>query len=94
MNYTIYIASDLDKHDRFHGEENKSGLVNMLLRKHYSIHAPKQGVGKVREEVQVLAALPNPFTERKNSLSSGYCKNGHPIPEGREKCLGKGCKYS
>jgi hypothetical protein len=23
-----------------------------------------------------------------------FCKNGHPIPYGRERCLGKGCKYS
>lgn len=37
MNYTIYIASDLDKNDRFYGEENKSGLVNELLRRHYGI---------------------------------------------------------
>lgn len=26
--------------------------------------------------------------------TSAYCKNGHPIPDGRDKCLGKGCKYS
>lgn len=26
--------------------------------------------------------------------SAAICKNGHPIPEGRTKCLGKGCKYS
>lgn len=23
-----------------------------------------------------------------------FCPNGHPIPEGSSKCLGKGCKYS
>lgn len=22
------------------------------------------------------------------------CKNGHPVPDGRIKCLGKGCKYA
>lgn len=22
------------------------------------------------------------------------CKNGHAIPEGRDRCMGKGCKYS
>lgn len=26
--------------------------------------------------------------------SSNTCKEGHPIPSGRSKCLGKGCKYS
>lgn len=23
-----------------------------------------------------------------------FCPNGHSIPEGRTKCMGKGCKYS
>lgn len=23
-----------------------------------------------------------------------FCKNGHAIPEGRDRCLGKGCKYA
>lgn len=23
-----------------------------------------------------------------------FCKDGHPIPEGRSRCMGKGCKYS
>lgn len=23
-----------------------------------------------------------------------FCKNGHPIPYPRDKCLGKGCKYA
>lgn len=22
------------------------------------------------------------------------CKNGHPIPDGRDRCMGKGCKYA
>lgn len=26
--------------------------------------------------------------------SAGTCKEGHPILPGRDKCLGKGCKYS
>jgi hypothetical protein len=23
-----------------------------------------------------------------------FCKNGHAIPKGRTKCMGKGCKYA
>lgn len=23
-----------------------------------------------------------------------FCPNGHPIPEDRDRCFGKGCKYS
>lgn len=26
--------------------------------------------------------------------SQHFCKEGHAIPEGRSKCMGKGCKYS
>lgn len=34
------------------------------------------------------------FNERFIKNSNGICRNGHSIPQGREKCLGKGCKYS
>ena len=34
------------------------------------------------------------FKERIERVSSGFCKNGHSIPKGRSKCLGKGCKYA
>lgn len=27
-------------------------------------------------------------------IKGAFCKNGHPIPEGRTRCLGKGCKYA
>jgi hypothetical protein len=27
-------------------------------------------------------------------ISGKFCPNGHLIPEGRTKCLGKGCRYS
>lgn len=36
----------------------------------------------------------SPVIERQKERSMGFCKNGHPIPEGRDKCLGRGCKYS
>lgn len=26
--------------------------------------------------------------------SNKFCKEGHPIPDGDSRCLGKGCKYS
>lgn len=28
------------------------------------------------------------------SKAQKFCKEGHPIPVGRDKCLGKGCKHS
>jgi hypothetical protein len=27
-------------------------------------------------------------------IEAEYCKSGHRLPTGREKCLQKGCKYS
>lgn len=31
---------------------------------------------------------------RLQSKAMRFCKNGHPIPDGRTKCLGKGCNVS
>jgi len=31
---------------------------------------------------------------KKVDIGMKFCKNGHPIPEGRTKCMGKGCKYA
>ena len=36
----------------------------------------------------------NKFKKRVERASAGFCKNGHAIPEGRSKCMGKGCKYA
>jgi hypothetical protein len=42
----------------------------------------------------VLArALPD-FSKRVVEKSEGFCKNGHPFARGRDRCMGKGCKYS
>lgn len=108
MNYTLYIAGDIT--GEFQKEDNKSGLVNGLLRLHYG----KSGVSVLRTEPttnmravnkaidlgeainahksltvpkEYRSAIPKEFIPR-------FCKNGHPIPAGRDKCLGKGCKYS
>lgn len=45
------------------------------------------------EAVKALAQLPDaPTSPLKEDFA--VCKNGHPIPPGRNRCLGKGCKYS
>ena len=31
---------------------------------------------------------------RATVIEAEYCKNGHRLPNGRDKCLQKGCKYS
>lgn len=74
----------------------KSALINDLLVTHYNsgkpILNPYTGLkrkpnneGLVDNVVAVGKAL---------GVQEKLCLNGHPIPEGRSKCLGKGCKYS
>lgn len=32
--------------------------------------------------------------QAKSALKPRVCKNGHPIPYPKDRCLGKGCKYA
>lgn len=53
------------------------------------LHEPDSSVG-----------LPPPPVAKKpkeslpSELAPRFCKNGHPIPYPRDKCLGKKCKYA
>lgn len=83
----IYIEPAIEKILR--KEESMSGLINTLLRKHYGyertkIKAVTFGKGTPGETTKYV----------EQTIGPEFCKNGHPIPEGRTKCLGKGCKYS
>lgn len=60
--------------------------------------APEELQNKIDIETNKLMAKPLP--EIKEELKkiipvreSKLCKDGHPIPQGRDKCLWKGCKY-
>jgi hypothetical protein len=48
------------------------------------------------ERVVTPAPTPTPPIEKTipPELKSKLCKNGHPIPYPRDRCLGKGCKYA
>lgn len=37
---------------------------------------------------------PKTISERIVEKSAGFCPNGHSIPPGRSRCMGKKCKYS
>jgi hypothetical protein len=81
-NATIYIRKENE--DAWSELENKSLWINQQLFKSHT-DAPLHIDYTARE----------PTTETTPKLDNfGFCKNGHPIPEGRIKCLGKGCKYS
>lgn len=86
-NYTIYI-----KHDAFDTEPNKSGLVNQLLKKHYFDNTTKE-TDPIPDTKPPLSL--NDVKEIKaKQANMKMCPNGHPIPEGRSKCMGKGCKHA
>ena len=66
--------------ERFENEPAKSQLVNELLSGWYGDEEPD--------------SLKVAVEEVKSIYRNEMCPNGHPIPEGRERCMGKGCKYS
>lgn len=81
--YLLYIHDE-----RFDSEPKKSELVNRLLAEHYSLPPLRDkplGIPPVAKKPK--ESLPSQLTPR-------FCKNGHPIPYPRDKCLGKGCKYA
>jgi hypothetical protein len=83
--YLLYIHEE-----QFDLEDKKSELVNSLLRTHYAGTEPKlvvENAGTEAERKQWVEV-------EKPTRTKEFCKNGHPIPEGRDRCLGKGCKYS
>lgn len=72
----------------------RGGIDFAIVRQDLQDTAVKHFVsGKAIENKKQLGKARS-MLERQNEKSMGFCKNGHPIPEGRDKCLGKGCKYS
>ena len=96
MRVNIFIRKENE--DKWLRIANKSNWVNTIL----SNSDDTSSWGEVRETPagrmttvlteEVTPSIPQ-TTPVKNSNFS-FCKNGHPIPNGRENCLGKGCKYS
>lgn len=94
MNMNIYISPQNE--ERLRNEASMSGLINKLLSEHY-------GQETVSTPVQIKTATVENKPEKivgpvQKSVPPQFapklCKNGHPIPYPRDKCLGKGCSYS
>lgn len=81
MRANIFIRKDNE--EAWEKIKNKSEWVNNLLQE------PKQPEPIIEPKKNI--ALATPSFVRNNA---GACKNGHPIPDGRDRCMGKGCKYS
>lgn len=94
MNHTIYFRKKV--WERFKDEEDKSDLVNSLLEEFYEESKPSvttQHKAIDKKDSVVLQERPE-LVKRQTERSVGLCPNGHAIPEGRSKCMGKGCKYA
>lgn len=102
MQTTIYIRKDNE--DRWNAIADKSAWVNDLLSKtapraqepdHQLERRPGEvgdtpaAIRKIKEDARIQ--LVTDAFEGKPTL---YCKNGHVIPSGRDRCLTKGCKFS
>lgn len=96
--HLLYIQEE-----RFRSEPKKSALVNKLLTDYYDNHNFKSVLEKtnkylnsarVPEEGRYVATPEGIYGPTKLEVKTKLCKNGHAIPEGRDRCMGKGCKYS
>lgn len=95
MNSTIYIRKE--NQEKWERIANKSAYINSLLEQEslagflgHELNGKMrdEGLHKV-EKVLKTTNLTNEIGEKLN-----FCPNGHPMPIGRERCLGKVCKYS
>jgi len=93
--YLLYIHDD-----RFEQEPQKSALVNLLLDRHYDYYKPGTLIEDFRDDEDLDGSvvgsveLAEKLKDMQEEKPMDFCKEGHPIPEGRTKCMGKGCKYS
>lgn len=81
-NKTIYIRKEDE--ELWDSLENKAGKVSELLN-----NQPKFNKTSNQNEVGLPTSKNKP-----EALKSRFCKEGHPIPYPKDKCLGKGCRYS
>ena len=106
MNIYINVGNkiNLDK------ETNKSGLINHLLELHYEMVRPGSFKEEVHDDhidtsYYVEAKPPKVIKSSEDALEAvksifpeartvGFCKNGHLLQPGRDRCSQKGCKYS
>lgn len=92
-NRTQYIRNeDVDAWDAL---ENKSEWIHNHLNQPLPriMKAEKEGSQKSEENTPSLPHIESKIKEFQGAKKLAFCKNNHAIPEGRDKCMGKGCKY-
>jgi len=90
-NFTIYISEE--DVPRWKALENKSQFLREAL-----YVASIQELDKIKKPVPKVIDNPvimkKELEELQEVKSMQFCKNGHPIPLNKDRCLGKKCIYS
>lgn len=103
---TAYLRSKED-HELWKGLSNKTEFLHLALNgvtgknnlDPLSVKIDTTLVTKAESERRINRQL-EPTVPAKvintkgKELKGEFCPHGHPIPEGRSKCMGKGCKYA
>lgn len=89
----IYITKDNEEFLKSITEGSMSGIINKLLNNYRKGNGPDLFPKRIPKPkiINSVQDVKNIFPEAK---AQKFCKEGHPVPEGRTKCLGKGCRYS
>lgn len=80
--------------------EHFDGPLNTTIKKVYAMtnsEPTNVEIDDTPPEKLKRLATPTTMEEKLGNLqrsNAKYCKNGHAIPNGRDRCMGKGCKYA
>lgn len=94
---TAYLRDEEDL-AKWKALKNKSEFLHDALNKVVPetkrIAEPILDVAKLLQPVEIIKTPADAKKAVQPKDDMKFCPNGHPIPEGRTKCMGKGCKYS
>ncbi len=104
---TVYIRNE--DYEKWKLIKNKSEMISQAINRSeissmvqkngkaklvHKVHAPEESpeiridVNTREEEIRAMI-----YQSAEKARAYNFCPNGHSIPEGRSKCMGKGCKY-
>ena len=85
MRVNVYIRKENEQ--AWNELKDKSGSVNAMLTRD-----PPRTATSTTTIMPDVPVVKDSVAKAKKNFE--FCKNGHPIPEGKSKCMGKVCKYS
>lgn len=54
----------------------------------------RPNIQKIKKSSVATPQIESKIQEFQKEKKMKFCANGHAIPDGRSKCMGKGCKYA